>query len=254
MKLKTLTLFLMAASGAPLAAQAADSPHSLSANVSLASDYIFRGISQTGGDPAVQGGIDYAHSSGFYLGTWGSNVGWIEDFQGYESGNLEIDLYAGFRNSIGNTDFNYDLGAIRYFYPGKRAGAVDADTTEVYAALGWKWFTAKYSYSISDGTFGFADAKGSSYLDLAASVPIGETGLTAGAHWGRFSFDNNGQADYDDWKVSLAYDMGKLGQPMSGVTVGVMYTDTNAKKSVWTDANGTYLGENTTTFWITKAF
>lgn len=254
MKLNPLPLFLMAALGTPLAAQAADSPHSLSANVGLTSDYIFRGISQTGGDPAIQGGVDYAHSSGFYLGTWGSNVGWIEDFQGYESGNLEIDLYGGFRSSIGKTDFTYDLGAIRYFYPGKRAGAVDADTTELYAALGWKWLAAKYSYSISDETFGFADSQGSGYLDISANVPIGETGLTAGAHWGTFSFENNGQADYDDWKVSLAYDMGKLGQLGSGVTVGVMYTDTNAKKSVWTDANGQFLGENTTTVWVTKAF
>lgn len=254
MKMKPISFLLLAAIAAPLAAQAAESPHSLSANVGMTSDYIFRGISQTGGDPAIQGGLDYTHKSGFYLGTWGSNVGWIEDFQGYASGNVEIDLYGGFRNSIGKTDFTYDLGVIQYFYPGERAGAVDADTTELYAALGWKWFTVKYYYSISDETFGFADSEGSSYLDISASVPVGETGLTVGAHWGTFSFENNGPADYDDWKVSLAYDMGKLSEVMSGVTVGVMYTDTNAKKAVWTDVNGEFLGENTTTVWISKAF
>jgi uncharacterized protein (TIGR02001 family) len=93
-------------------------------------------------------------------------------------------------------------------YPGEKAAAVDADTTEIYGALGWKWFTVKYSYYVSDEVFGFADADGSDYLDISASVPIGETGLTAGAHWGTFKFENNGAQDYDDWKVSLAYDMG----------------------------------------------
>jgi uncharacterized protein (TIGR02001 family) len=118
----------------PALAIAEDSPHSISANVTLTSDYIFRGISQTGGDPAIQGGIDYSHASGFYLGTWASNVGWIEDFQGYTKGNMEIDLYGGFRGPIGKSDFTFDVGAIQYMYPGDRpAGVPDADTTEAYA-------------------------------------------------------------------------------------------------------------------------
>jgi len=257
MKKLVHALVLTGLLGVPTFAMAAEeeSPHSLSANVGMFSNYIFRGISQTGGDPAVQGGLDYSHSSGFYLGTWGSNVGWIEDYQGYDSGNVEIDVYGGFRGGIGKTGFTYDLGAIQYLYPGdKPAGITDADTTEIYAALGWKWFTAKYSYYVSDEVFGFADADGSDYLDISASVPIGETGLTAGAHWGTFSFENNAAQDYDDWKVSLAYDMGKLSKVTSGVTVGVMYTDTDADSAVWTDANNEFLGEDTTTVWISKAF
>ena len=241
----------------PSLAAAADSPHSFSGNVSLTSNYVFRGISQTGGDPAIQGGLDYSHSSGFYLGTWASNVGWIEDFQGYDSGNLELDLYGGYRGSFDKAGISYDLGAIKYMYPGKRAGAVDADTSEIYASVGWKWFTVKYSYYLSDGVFGIRDvvkkADGSDYWDISASLPIGETGLTAGAHWGTFSFDNVPDADYDDWKVSLTYDMGKISNVMSGVTVGVAYTDTNAKKTFWKDFNGEYLGKGTTTVWISKA-
>ena len=243
MKKLVHALVLTGLLGAPALVVAAEkSPHSFTGNVSLTSNYVFRGISQTGGDPAVQGGLDYSHSSGFYLGTWGSNVGWIEDYQGYASGNVEIDVYGGFRGGIGKTDLTYDLGAVQYLYPGKRAGAIDADTTEIYAALSWKWFTTKYSYYVSDEVFGFANADGSGYLDISASVPIGETGLTAGAHWGTFKFKNNGAVDYDDWKVSLAYDMGKLSNVMSGVTVGVMYTDTNAARTVWTDANREFLG------------
>ncbi len=257
MKKPRYVLLLTALVAVPGSAQAeeAASPHHLSANIGIASNYIFRGISQTAGDPALQGGLDYSHRSGFYLGSWGSNVGWIEDYQGYNSGNVEIDLYGGFRGDVGTTGLTYDLGAIRYLYPGNQpAATTDADTTEVYAALGWRWFTAKYSYAVSDEVFGFANADGSGYLDLSASVPIGETGLTAGVHWGSFEFENNRVQDYDDWKLSLAYDLGKLSEVGSGVTVGVMYTDSNADRAVWTDGNGEFLGRDTTTVWIAKAF
>lgn len=251
---------LVGVSAHAMAADEPASPHSLSGNVSIASDYIFRGISQTGGDAAIQGGLDYTHSSGLYVGTWGSNVGWIEDYQGYQSGNIELDLYGGFRGGFGESGVTYDVGAIGYFYPGDANGAIDADTTELYAALGWKWFTVKYSYSISDETFGFANSDGSGYLDISASLPVGETGLTLGAHWGTFSFENNGNQDYDDWKISAAYDMGKLGKVLSGVTVGVAYSDTDtasgngtAFSAPWTDANGQDLGEGTAFVWISKA-
>ena len=142
-----------------------------SSNVSLVNDYLYRGISQTGGDPAIQGGLDYTHSSGFYLGTWGSNVGWLEDFQGYDKGNMEIDLYGGFRGPIGKSDFTFDVGAIQYYYPGdKPAGVPDADTTEIYGALTYKWLSAKYSHS-TGSLFGWTQpdgdkTKGSGYLEL----------------------------------------------------------------------------------------
>jgi uncharacterized protein (TIGR02001 family) len=251
--MKKLSYLLILSGLVSVPAIAADSPHSVSANVSLYSDYVFRGISQTAGQTAIQGGLDYAHSSGFYLGTWASNVGWIEDFQGYDSGNVEVDLYGGYGGSIGE-DISYDVGAIQYMYPGADAGKTKGDTTEIYASLGWKWFTVKYSYYLSDEVFGFANADGSDYLDLSVSLPIGETGVTLDAHWGTFSFENNGPQDYEDWKISASYDLGKLSKVMSDVTVGLMYTDTNAKKVPWTDSNNQFLGESTTTVWISKSF
>jgi uncharacterized protein (TIGR02001 family) len=257
-------LGMVGAAGVAMAEET--SPHTLTGNVSLTSDYIFRGISQTGGDPAIQGGLDYAHSSGFYVGTWASNVGWIEDYQGYDSGNIEIDLYGGFRSGIGETGLSYDLGIIGYFYPGNENGVTQADTTEIYAAMGWKWFTIKYSYALSDEVFGFGkptgafDADGSSYLDISASLPVGETGLTLGAHWGTFNFEGYDAQDYDDWKVSATYDMGKLGKMMSGVTLGIAYSDTDASSgdgtsfsAPWTDDNGQDLGEGAAYVWISKA-
>ena len=267
MKKIVQALVLTGLVGLPAAAMAAEeSPHKLSGNVTLTSDYVFRGITQTGGDPAIQGGLDYTHASGFYLGTWASNVSWLKDFQGYDKGSMEVDVYGGFRGGIGETGLTFDVGAIQYIYPGDNVtgGFNDADTTEVYAALGWKWFTVKYSHYLSDEVFGIGnlsgqpnttgDAAGSYYLGVSASVPVGETGLTLGASWGSFNFENNSDYDYEDWKVSAAYDMGKLGQLGDGVTVGVAYTDTNAKKGPWTDGNGEFLGDSTTTVYITKAF
>ncbi len=248
--------YLLALSGlVSVSAIAAESPHSLSANVSMASNYVFRGISQSSGDPAIQGGFDYSHSSGVYLGTWGSNVSWIKDFQGYQNGSMEIDLYGGYRGTAG--DVSYDVGVVTYMYPGEKAAAVNADTTEVYASAGWKWFTAKYSYVTSNGTFGFPNARGSNYFNLAASLPIGETGLTAGAQWGTFKFENNGAQDYDDWKLSLAYDLSKASETLSGMTVGIAYTDTNADKTVWSNPaglGGADLGKGATAVWIAKSF
>jgi len=259
MKKLVHALVLTGLVGMPALAVAAEeeSPHSISANVTLASDYIFRGISQTGGDPAIQGGLDYTHSSGFYLGTWASNVGWIEDFQGYDRGNMEIDLYGGFRGNIGATDFTFDVGAIQYWYPGDRNGATNADTTEIYGGLGWKWFGVKYSYYLSDEVFGFADADGSYYLALTGSLPVGETGLTLGASWGTFTFENNPAQDYDDWSISATYDMGKLGKLGEGITAGMKYTDTNAEEIPWTEtltADPQFLGDSAFTVWVTKAF
>src|SRR5207237_1081318 len=69
-------------------APAATPEHTFTANVGLFSEYIFRGISQTGGRPAVQGGFDYAHASGLYLGTWASNISWLEDFGLYNRSRL----------------------------------------------------------------------------------------------------------------------------------------------------------------------
>ena len=99
---------------APAAAPA--SPHTLTANIGLYSSYRFRGIDQTFGKPALQGGFDYAHTSGFYAGNWNSNV---NSGAGYPNGNLEMDFYGGWKNTWG--DWGLDVGAIYYYYPGTDA-------------------------------------------------------------------------------------------------------------------------------------
>lgn len=261
-KLKPIALLVSFAtlglSGSAFAAEAPASPHSFSANVGLYSQYVFRGLTQTNEDPALQGGFDYAHSSGFYLGTWASNISWLRDNASYSGGgSLEIDLYGGYKGSVG--DFGYDVGLLQYYYPGDVAtGFVKADTLEAYVAGSWKWFSLKYSHALSNKVFGVTDANGTYYIDFAASVPVGETGLTLGAHYGLQEFEgNNGTNDnlysYDDWKISASYDLGKASKTFEGVTVGVAYTDTNAKDAGYTILNKN-IGKSQTTVWISKSF
>lgn len=244
------------AADAPAAAEPAPAPeHTFTANVGVFSQYIFRGISQTNEDPALQGGFDYAHSSGLYIGTWASNVSWLnEGGATYQQGSAEIDVYGGYKSAIGETGVGYDVGVLQYWYPGQKLAGPKANTTEVYGALSWQWFTAKYSYAVSSQVFGNKNADGTWYLDLAAAYPIGETGLTAGAHWGRQDYSGSGNSlfSYNDWRISLAYDMGKLGEKLAGTEVGVMYTDNTAKAAGY--SKDIFGGSNQFTGYLKRTF
>src|ERR1700712_4201209 len=121
-----------AQTAAPAAAAAPEPDYTLSFNVGAVTDYRYRGISQSRLKPALQGGIDFAHKSGFYVGTWASTIKWIKDAGG--DANAEVDLYGGYKGTVG--DFGYDAGVLRYFYPGSSLG-VNPDTTELYAAGTW---------------------------------------------------------------------------------------------------------------------
>ncbi|MEK6592815.1 MAG: TorF family putative porin [Pseudomonadota bacterium] len=242
----------------PNFAAAAESPHTLTGNVGLYSQYIFRGVTQTFGDPALQGGFDYSHSSGLYAGTWASNISWLTDAGAYTSSSLEWDFYGGFRGAFGKSDFGYDVGLLYYYYPGNvTPGFTKADTLEAYGALTWKWLSAKYSYSLNNKTFGVADSRGTWYLDLTASVPLGKTGLTGIAHWGKQKFEgspggvsNDTFASFEDYKIGLNYALPK------DFTVGVFYTGTNmdtAQEGFYT-ANNRFLGKDTFTVFLQKTF
>lgn len=270
--MKRLSLLLMMTLGAPVAVLAAEeSPHTFTGNVGLYSQYVFRGLAQTDEDPAIQGGFDYSHASGLYIGTWASNVSWLRDNGSYRSGgSAEIDIYGGYRTTLGPVGI--DVGYLKYWYPGSQtAGFIDADTDELYAAASWKWFTLKYSHSLGD-TFGVRDADGTYYLDFSASVPVGETGLTLGAHYGIQEYkgtdsalpggcsDNDACYSYKDWKISATYDLGKLGSKLTGATFGVAYTDTSSANNLGygsTTEGGVYpsnIADSQVTVWVQKVF
>jgi len=224
-----------AQSAAPAAEAAPASPHTLTANIGLFTSYRFRGIDQTFGRPALQGGVDYSHESGFYVGNWNSNV---NSGAGYPSGNLEMDFYGGWKKTWG--DWGIDVGAIYYYYPGTDAPAgapiTNAKTTrvntgrvnnkEVYIGGSWKFVSLKYSRAIDD-YFSVPHTTGSSYLDLSANYDLGD-GWGINGHVGHLYFKHysNGVANgnYTDWKVGVTKDI-------SGWVIGASYIATNANGS-----------------------
>jgi uncharacterized protein (TIGR02001 family) len=215
------------APAAPAAAPAAPASP-LSFNVGLVSNYLFRGISQTHGKPAIQGGIDYADPSGFYVGAWASNITWVKDFLG--KGSVEVDVYGGYKGAI--DDWSYDVGYITYNYPSHGdaipTSLANPNTQELYLSLGYKWLSAKYSYATSNhfiGWYGGSDllgnTRGSDYLELNANYDLGD-GWTLVGHAGHQRVKDFSPANYTDWKIGGTKDVG------FGV-VGLAYSDTNAK-------------------------
>src|SRR5919204_3661931 len=119
MRKSILSLSIAAALAAPgiaAAQQSAPPTPAVTGNLTIISDYRFRGIDQTFGKPAIQGGFDYSHASGVYLGNWNSNV---NQGAGYPGGNIEMDFYGGYKKAFG--DIGLDVGAIYYYYPGTDA-------------------------------------------------------------------------------------------------------------------------------------
>ncbi len=230
---------LLAGSAALAQAKAAEPDFTLSYNVGVTSDYRFRGMAQTSFKPALQAGVDFAHTSGFYLGVWGSNVSWIKDFVGATKGSLEVDLYGGYKGTIGK-DFAYDLGVITYQYPGntaaKVAGFANANTTEVYGALTYSVVTAKYSRSI--GNFiANANSSGSAYYEVAATFDLG-SGFTLTPRAGHQTIPNIANiGNYTDYALTLGKDFG------NGLSATVAAIGTDANKGFYT-ANGKFLGKS----------
>lgn len=180
MKLRSLAaaaVFLL--TGCVAVAHAGDAPASpVAGNVALTSDYMFRGLTQTWGRPAIQGGADYANPDGFAAGFWGSSI----SERSYPGGAMELDLYASYGQAIDN-DWSWRAGVYGYVYPGAnldQAGLAprSLDTVEANAALTWKQFTLKYNRSLTD-YFGVdteqgyrGDSKGTGYLQLDATFPL----------------------------------------------------------------------------------
>ncbi len=236
-RLFAVSLGILSASSVLAEEAASTSGHTLTSNVSLVSDYLFRGISQSGAKPALQGGFDYAHSSGFYAGVWGSSISWISDAYtatggaaGANNAGLEVDTYLGFKSSFAG-DFSYDAGYLRYNYPAGdyAAGATKADTNEIYGSIGYKWITAKYSYSLGK-TFMVPDARGTHYLDLSASYPVPGTSMTLVAHAGRQKYKGSSAAYVAAGGPSASYSDYKLGisGEFKGLVAGLAYSKTNA--------------------------
>lgn len=250
--LKKKLLVVALASAFALPAMASDV--TASSNVGLVSDYLYRGISQSGALPALQGGFDLSHASGLYAGAWGSSISWLSDAGVANSAGLELDTYAGYKGTA--ADIGYDVGFLRYNYPGSyAAGATKGDTNEIYGALSYSVVTAKLSYSLGD-LFGVSKAQGSTYAELNASYAIPDTGMTVGGHVGLQTYKGatadaskaaGADPTYSDYKLSLTKDY-------SGYVVGVALSGTNASSFYTTvTPEAKKLGKGTVVFSLSRA-
>lgn len=221
----------------------------LSGNVSGVSDYRFRGISQTGQDPALQGGIEYGRADASYIGAWGSNVSWLSDLSTADapiSSSLEVDVYAGWRMQLDEA-WKLDLGLYTYYYPGDYArGITRPHTAEVYVGISGSIFALKYSHALTN-TFGFTDSKHSDYIDLSANWEFSPSWVLNG-HVGHQRIKKTDRASYSDWKLGITRNLA------GGFALALGYYDTNADASIYTNPRGEFLGRSTVVLSAAKTF
>jgi uncharacterized protein (TIGR02001 family) len=212
--LLSLTLTSLLATSALVSTQAT-AVEGLSANAAVTSNYLWRGLEQTGGDAAISGGIDYANDSGLYVGTWASNASWGDM-------KTELDLYFGFGGDI-SEDVSYDVGYIYYAYPDSIAD--ENDFSEVYGSLSTGGFTFGVAVLADSEAGGDGAEFGDSVyanLDYGFALASGaEIGLHVGDYSGDFiadstdfgvsisvskvSFDDNVSSGEDDLKFYVSY-------------------------------------------------
>jgi uncharacterized protein (TIGR02001 family) len=264
-KKTTLALAISALAGGAMA-QSAPAPapapepekSPITANVTVVNDYRYRGMTQSNYKPAIQGGFDYAHESGFYIGNWNSSISWIGDTypSGSNSGGpvsapVEMDFYAGFKKEFLGAGFASDIGVLQYYYPtngirqqtqnisncggtSRATCGANPNTTELYVAQNFAFGSlsgfVKVSYSLTN-IFGIYNSKGSYYPDLTVNYDTGIWGLTLNGHVG-YQYVSNTQTinrvaydfSYTDWKFGITKDFG------GGLSGNVSYVGTTNPK------------------------
>ena len=261
-KKATLALAISALAGGALAQSApapapapAPATSPITANVTVTNDYRYRGITQTNYQPAIQGGFDYAHESGFYIGNWNSTINWVANTTaGGINAPVEMDFYGGFKKELIAPGFASDIGILQYYYPQKggnyNALLLNPNTTEIYAAQNFSFGPVtgfgKVSYGLTN-IFGIPNSKGSYYLDLTSNYDTGIWGISVNGHIGyqyvagqpatvgALTTEGLGVLSYSDWKLGLTKDFG------GGLSLSASYVSTNANPSwwnTWSNPNG----------------
>ena len=178
-------------------------------NVALSSEYMWRGMTQTDGQPAVSGGFDIYGESGAYFGVWGSNVEYGDDAK------MELDYYLGYAGELDN-GLNYDIGYLLYDFPG-----ADYDAEEIYLGLGYSYFGFTYyagqddiddtmEFSVSLGETGLGLTYGDmedfgEYTIISYDLPIDLAGLSVSLSWNDISYEaSTGNEDDDVFAITLS--------------------------------------------------
>ncbi len=261
-KKTTLALAISALAGGAMA-QSAPAPapepekSPITANVTIANDYRYRGITQTNYQPAIQGGFDYAHESGFYIGNWNSTINWVANTTANQvTAPIEMDFYGGFKKELIAPGFASDIGVLQYFYPqtgNYPAGSMlNPNTTEIYVAQNYTFGSlsgfGKINYGLTN-IFGIPNSSGSYYLDLTSNFDTGIWGLTVNGHigyqyvagqpnspagWANAATTGTpNNISYTDWKLGVTKDFG------GGLSLSASYVSTNANASWWNTYTGT---------------
>jgi uncharacterized protein (TIGR02001 family) len=226
-------------------ARAADEPGYVYGNLQLMSNYIFAGLSQSVGKPALQVEIDVNPGRGFYGNFSAVNVGWIQALYPADSARVELDGLIGFRQPFGGGGL-FKAGVLRLEYPGhyvlQSPPSLRPDTTELFGYVGWSGVSAKLSYTVTEA-FGTPGSRGSWYLDTNALLPIGAR-WTLGAHAGHkqsrgtnplTGADNARLYTYDDYKLSATRLLG------ASCSLTLALSGTTTDRSIYT-IDGYYLG------------
>jgi uncharacterized protein (TIGR02001 family) len=198
-------VFVAALSLAPLAAFAEDAPPpaptswfpgTLTGNIALTNDYIFRGVTQTNHNPAVQGGLDWDTGAGFHFGTWASAV----NFNDGNGATEELDLYGGYAGKIDN--FTYDVGGIFYWYPGSPT-PLHYDYWEAYGKAGYDFGVAALGLGVNYTPENFGKTGDATYFSSTVTVPIiPELSFSVGADYYLLT---RGIKDYTDWNLGATF-------------------------------------------------
>lgn len=236
-------------------------------NISVNSNWVWRGLTQTDYKPAIQGGFDYIHESGFYIGNWNSNTSWVSDGGYARSAPIEMDFYGGLKKEWIGKGFATDIGYVEYTYPtsGINPGFINPNTGEVYIAQEFTYGrvngSAKFSYAVSN-TFGIANSVGSYYPELNVNYQINFWDLILNGHIGyqkiNGQYYEEGQPSYSyaDWLLGISKDFGY------GLFATVAYVGTNVKKGsgafantyAYVNSTGGNAGRNTGYISLTKNF
>ena len=191
----------MFAASSAMAWESEDGAHSTSASVALSTDYVWRGYSQTDEEAAISGSFDYAHSSGFYVGTWASNIDFDSD------ASMELDVYAGFGGEFGDSGIGYDVGALRYMYPSEE----ELDWNELYASLSYSYFSVGVAHS--------GDVYGTSETGTYYSVGFDYDlpyGVAFSAGYGYYDYDEDvSDEDHQDYRLGLSKEFAGFGFDVS---------------------------------------
>ena len=207
---KAMKMGLLAAAmtmAAPFVAQAEDAPAdgplpgTLTGNVALTNDYIFRGVTQTNHNAAIQGGMDWDTGAGLHFGTWASSVNFAD-------GNLateELDLYGGYAGKIDN--FTYDVGGIFYWYPGAPNGVVHYNYWEAYGKAGYDFGVAALTLGLNYSPENFGKTGPATYFSSLVSIPVIDAlAISVGADYYALT---HGFKDYSDWNLGATVHVGK---------------------------------------------